>query len=113
MELSLLAHIFVKTSLLIFCLITYCVTDHTNLHGVTVVPSFFDRVIIIGCEISIFILLRGSRGGGDHVGNIHCTLRHSTLPFDHVVFLLITHLSVNMIIVSAFKYFFMVSLVVC
>ena len=55
MELSLIAHIFVKTSLLIFCLITYCVT---------VVPSFFVRVIIIGREISIFILLRGVKGGG-------------------------------------------------
>jgi hypothetical protein len=100
MELSLLARIFVKTSLLTFCLVTYCVS---------VVPSFFVRVIIIGREISIFILLRwvkgggGGGGGGDHVGNIYRTLRHSARPFDHVAFLLITHLSVNMSIVSAFK----------
>jgi hypothetical protein len=55
MELSLLARIFVKTSLLTFCLVTYCVS---------VVPSFFVRVIIIGREISIFILLRWVKGGG-------------------------------------------------
>jgi hypothetical protein len=82
MELSLLAHIFVKTSLLTFCLVTYCVS---------VVPSFFVRVIIIGREISIFILLRWVKGGGgDQVGNIYRTLRHSARPFDHVAFLLIT-----------------------
>ena len=65
-----------------------CRRQHTNLYVVTVVPSFFDRVIIIGREISIFILLRGVKGGGggDHVGNIYRTLRHAhdhstTLPF--------------------------------
>ena len=49
-----------------------CRRQHTNLHGVTVVPSFFDRVIIIRREISIFISFGG--GGGNHFGNIHRTL---------------------------------------
>jgi hypothetical protein len=78
MELSLIAHIFVKTSLLIFCLITYCVT---------VVPSFFVRVIIIGREISIFILLRGVKGGGGIMSEIFIVRyvtahdHPTTLPF--------------------------------
>ena len=52
-----------------------CRRQHTNLHGVTVVPSFFDRVIIIGREISIFICSHsGGGGGGRSFRNIHRTL---------------------------------------
>jgi hypothetical protein len=65
---SLIAYLIVCVLLLfLFCwtnIFRDFALDDTCLHGVTVVPSFFDRVIIIRREISIFISFRGSRGRG-------------------------------------------------